>query len=167
MGQDTCCHGLQEWIHAGRVSANFHCTNGSISDGKMLSGGSNRAHHGPLRTVDHDLGAHQPVGKRRDDLLALFGWGESIFAETVAEQATEQGLAAPMPGRSLLGVTGAVGRVGCPDDVVAGAQDHFAQDHAGLAPDYETADPQSGLGAPGLRLDFQIRAVQEFKLPRH
>ena len=52
--------------------------------------------------------------------------GESIFAETVAEQATEQGLAAAMPGRSLLGVTRAVGRVGCPDDVEAGAQDDLA-----------------------------------------
>ena len=36
--------------------------NGSVADGKVPSGGSDRAHHGPLRTVDHDLGADHPLG---------------------------------------------------------------------------------------------------------
>ena len=69
---------------------------------KVLSSRSDWAYHGPLQTIDHDLGTDQPVGQRRDDLLALFVGRESILAEAVTERATEQCLTTPMPGRSML-----------------------------------------------------------------
>lgn len=93
--QDGLLDRLDQWIDAcRRTIACGDLVEVAVGDRDMPATDAQRSHDGPTYPVEHHLRADNPVRKGDRDRFPLSFVGEAPLAEAIAQQATEQRLAA-------------------------------------------------------------------------